>query len=231
MTRPTSSKRSLRSFARTSARVDAERVEQVERLAEHRAARDGQREAVEARAHRPLPAPLADERDVQALDVERPARGGQVAAEAAEQVVVAAAAAQRRAERGVVDLEDGARVVGQRAREAEVEDHAAGDLGRQLGDHGAQPVRGLARGVEHLGAAAALGHAQERLGGLGAEPQALDLALQPDEVARLELVQDPAPRARPSRRARRAATGTATRRRGRSGSPRARRRRARGTAR
>ena len=43
-----------------------------------------------------------------ALDVERPAAGGQLAAEAPEQVVIAPAAAERRAERGVVDLEDGA---------------------------------------------------------------------------------------------------------------------------
>ena len=54
---------------------------------------------------------------------------GSGAAEAPEQLVVATAAADRRAERGVVDLEYRAGVVADRAHQPEVEDHALGDSG------------------------------------------------------------------------------------------------------
>ena len=93
---PTSSNSSLRSLARTSAVSTPSASSSVERLAHQRAARDGDGEG--GRAHAAL---LAGEREVQPVDAEREADGGQVAAEAAEQVVVAPAAAERRAERRV----------------------------------------------------------------------------------------------------------------------------------
>src|ERR687898_3508353 len=145
VTSPTSSKSSLRSFARTS-RVSTPSASSRSRVSRNIAPRgtasfkplrpdppiivdasslravirggEAPRESVDPASGRsqPLPAPLADQRDVQPLDVERPARGGEGAAVAAEQVVVAAAAAQRGPERGVVDLEHPARVVRERAR-------------------------------------------------------------------------------------------------------------------
>ena len=134
-----------------------------------------------------------------ALHVQRPAAGGQVAAVAAEQVVVAPAAADRGAERRVVDLEHGAGVVVEVADQAEVEDHPLRDLGRQQVVHGAQ-LAGLRDPLEHLDAAAQLRHAQQLL-----VPVRLDLALEADEVARDQLVQDLRPRARGHRQRGRAA--------------------------
>src|SRR3954453_10120102 len=136
----------------------------------------------------PLPSGvLPDERDVDALDVERPAARRQLAPEAAEQVVVAAAAAERHAERAVVDLEDRARVVAQRARHPEVEDDPPGRPGREplvQAPQAAHRVGRRPRGqVEHLRAAAELRQAQEQVRGLVPHAQAAHLAREPDEVA------------------------------------------------
>ena len=76
--------------------------------------------------------------DVDALEVEREARRGQRAAEAAHELVVAAAAAEDVAERRVVDLEDRAGVVAEVAQQAEVEPDPVGDAA------GAQRLEGLA---------------------------------------------------------------------------------------
>ncbi len=59
--------------------------------------------------------------DVEALEEEREADGVERPAVAAHQVVVAPAAADHVAERGVVDLQDRARVVADVAKQAEVE--------------------------------------------------------------------------------------------------------------
>ena len=117
---------------------------------------------------------LAGEREVQPVDAQREADRGQRAPEAAEQLVVAAAAADRRAERRVVDLEDGARVVADGAHEAEVEDHAGGDLSaRAARGRGACPATASATGAgascEHLWAAAPLRHLEQQLGRFAAD--------------------------------------------------------------
>ena len=107
---------------------------------------------------------LAGERDVQASRLQREADRRQAAPEAAEQLVVAPAAADRRAERGVVDLEYGARVVADVAHQPEIEDHARGDARlEQLvhSAHAGDSLGGRLRRVrQHLRAAAALGHAR-----------------------------------------------------------------------
>src|SRR5215207_6414286 len=69
-------------------------------------------------------------REVHALYVEREPAGGQVAAEAADQLVVAPPAAQGKAHRRVVDLEHGAGVVAELTHQPEVEDHAVGHPAR-----------------------------------------------------------------------------------------------------
>ena len=148
-------------------------------------------------ASSPAP-PLTDERDVEPFHIQRPARRRQIAPEPAQQVVVAPAAAQRHAERAVVDLEDRAGVVAERARQPEVEDHALGRARRQPLLEGAQAADDLGgralEPVEHLGPAAQLRCAQERLRGLLPQPQRSNLTLQADEVARDELLQDRRPR-------------------------------------
>ena len=156
------------------ARVDPDRVEQVERLLEERAARNGDREAG-SRHGAPLPALLAGQRDVQPLDRQREADRRQRPAEAAEQLVVAPAAADRHAERRVVDLEDRARVVAEAAHEPEVEDQPLGDARLQQRVDAAQALGRLGRRTvelgEHLRPAAQLRHAHEQLRRLGAEAE------------------------------------------------------------
>ena len=175
--------------------VDPERVEQVERLAE--SARPRGTAMVSpfsptARLARPSP----DQRDVQPLDVRAPSRRPAAARpKRAEQVVVAPAAAERHAERAVVDLEDRARVVAQRPRQAEVEDHPLRDARRAALVERAQPADDVGRRARSAARApparrAAAGRAAAGPRASSASPQPPDLALQPDEVARDELVQD-----------------------------------------
>ena len=171
---------------------------------------------------------------VHALDLERPAHGGQRAPEAPEQVVVAAAAAERHAERPASDLEDRARVVAEvaRSRPRSKITRRAHVLGQQRRSSVAQTVgRGSPagrRGPQRRRAAA--GRASSRAS--VARPRR-DLALQPDEVARDELVQELRRAASPATpQPRPAAPGTG--RRSPSADPvarQARRRPARGTAR
>ena len=96
---------------------------------------------------------LARERDVQPVDAQRKTDRGQLAPEPAEQVVVATAAADRRAERGVVDLEDRAGVVADVAHEAEIEDHPLGHAGFEQLVHQPQARHGLDRLLGGVGRA------------------------------------------------------------------------------
>src|SRR3954452_21137909 len=118
-------------------------------------------------SHPPL-ALFPGQGDVQPVDRQREADSGQWAAKAAEQVVVAPAAAERRAERRVVDVEDRARVVAEVANEAEVEDHARGDLRREQLVPAPQSRQRIGErafsAVEHIWPAAQLWHPQEQLG-------------------------------------------------------------------
>src|SRR5215203_772421 len=66
-------------------------------------------------------------RDVDALQVQGEARRRQIEAEPLQEVVVASATAQHVAQGRVVDLEDGAAVVAQIAKQAEVDLHAVSD--------------------------------------------------------------------------------------------------------
>ena len=147
---------------------------------------------------------------------------GSGAPEAPEQVVVASAAADGDAERRVVDLEHRARVVAEVAHQAEVEDHALGDRGLAAARARRACRRALGPGPS-LGSSTSVpprscGHAQEQRGLLGAEAGRGDLALQPHEVARDELVRGSRARVLGARRARPAARGTARRRRAPRGS-------------
>ena len=74
-----------------------------------------------------------------ALDVQRQPAGGQVAAEAADQLVVAAAAAEREANGRVVDLEHRARVVAELADEADLPAGLPVLPGGEPGPPGAEP--------------------------------------------------------------------------------------------
>ncbi len=160
-----------------------------------RAARDGDGEA-----QRLVHAPSASA-SWRPLDGQREPDGGQRAAEAAQQLVVAPAAAQRGADPGRVDLEDRARVVAELAGQAEIEDHAVAHARRQQLDHrGELRARLAGQPVQHLRAAAQQRHARDPL----VQAQAAHLALQADEVARDQLVQDRVAivaRRRPRRRA------------------------------
>ena len=156
----------------------AEAVEQVERLVEQRAAGHGDREAVSAQRvpsgsplasagqQRPVPRSSPASARCSRSTPEREADGGQVAPEAPEQVVVAAAAADRRAERGVVDLEDRARVVAELRTQAEVEDHplrrrpARAARAPRAGPSTASASAWAGASASTSGAAAALRHAR-----------------------------------------------------------------------
>src|SRR5215207_11389299 len=107
---PTSSKSSLRSLARTSA-VWTPRRSSRSRVSPNRAPRgtaivSTASPRAGARPRFGIARPGLGEGDVQALDVQRPADGRQLAPEAPDQLVVAPATAQRPTERRVVDLED-----------------------------------------------------------------------------------------------------------------------------
>ena len=153
--------------------------------------RRGQAGAVGAGEQRPGPALLAREGDVQAVDAEREADGRQAPAEAAQQVVVAPAAADRGAERGVVDVEHGARVVADVAHQAEVEDDPLGDRRlEQLVDL-AQAGDGLLR--PGAGSSASTSGPPRRWGTSSSSsaaspvsPDSVELRSQPDEVAHHE---------------------------------------------
>src|SRR6478736_4714860 len=83
------------------------------------------------------------ERRVQLVDAEREPDRRQWPAEATEQVVVAPAAADRRSQRGIEDIEDGAGVIAEAAGQAEVEDDPLGDAGIELLQQPAQPGYGI----------------------------------------------------------------------------------------
>src|SRR5205085_9027209 len=93
---------------------------------------------------------------------------------------------------GVVDLEDGAGVVAQAAREAEIEDHALGGRRREQVAHAPDPrdgVRDRPWGrVEHVRSAPHLWHAQQQVDRVVAQLEPDELVLEPDEVALVELV-------------------------------------------
>src|SRR4051812_47601664 len=121
VTMPASSNSSLRSLARTSAVSTPSRSSRssVSPSSEPRGTARRRPSRLIAPSPRAPSSALADARDVQALDVQRPPAGGQVTPEAAEEVVVAPAPAQRGAERGVVDLEHRAGVVAERVDQTE----------------------------------------------------------------------------------------------------------------
>ena len=167
--------------------VDAEPVEQVERLAEQRAARDGDRAGsfIAAMRRRSSPASAMCSRSTSSA---KPTAGSG-AAEAPEQVVVAPAAAERRrrapGRRPRTPRPCSSR--GSRTRPRSKID-ALGDVAASSSSwHRAQPVDGVAdrpgERLEHLGAAAQLRHAQQQLGVVAAQAERCDLALEPDEVA------------------------------------------------
>src|SRR4051794_7827939 len=115
VTMPASSKSSLRSLPRTSA-VSMPRSSSSSSVSASSAPRGTamvRPYGFTCRAPRP-------EGDVQRVEADPEADGGQRAAEAPQQLVVAPAAAHRLAERRVVDLEHRARVVAQAPDEAEV---------------------------------------------------------------------------------------------------------------
>src|SRR3954469_10969390 len=111
--RPASENSSLRSLARTSA-VSTPSASSTASVSENRAPRGtasrrpfspialppDQGPEGRLRAAPPPAGALADPRDVQALDIQRPAHRREVAPEAPEQLVVAPAAAEGSAERG-----------------------------------------------------------------------------------------------------------------------------------
>ena len=150
--------------------VDAERVERVERVGEQRAARHGDRQAAKrftAPRRAPRPASATCRRSTPSA---KPTAGSG-RPKRAEQVVVAPAAADRLAERGVVDVEDGAGVVAEPARQPEVEDHALGDVRARAGraSRAGRPARrpaGPRSPRATLGRAAQLRHPHEQVGGL-----------------------------------------------------------------
>ena len=133
----------------------------------------------------------------------------QVAAEAAEQRVVAAAATERGAQRRVVDLEDRAGVVAQdRAR-------PRSKRTRPATGPGSSACRPAGRSRSPRGRRAPPGRRASAAGREGTrahrpQPKAGDLPLEPDEVARDQLVQQ-RPRASVETPKRRAAPGRARR--------------------
>src|SRR5215211_2505113 len=107
-------------------------------------------------------------RHVHALHVQRNPTRRQLAAELPDQLVVAPAPAQGEAHGGVVELEDGTRVVTEFAHQAEVEDHAVGNTPlleqRVQGTEVADPARHRAVGpLEDLGSAAELRKPHEQV--------------------------------------------------------------------
>ena len=181
--RPCSANSSLRSLARTSAVSMPSASSSVERLGEQRAARDGDRERGHSAARAPPSSAWCTP-----LDLERPADGRQRRARSAP--AARRSGRRRRAGRRAPgrDLEDRARVVAEVAQQAEVEDHA---VAARRAAAGRAPRAGPRRAPRRRRRAprsrrAAAGRAQQALARRPAQP---DLALQADEVARDELVQ------------------------------------------
>ena len=131
---------------------------------------------------------------MQAVNAEGEADGRQSASEASEEVVVAASAADRRAQRGVVDLEYGAGVVADVAQQSEVEDHALCDgwLEQLVHEpHAGHRLHGWRRGLgEQLWAAAPLRDLEQQLRCLLGEPARVEAPLQLHEVAPDERAQE-----------------------------------------
>ncbi len=161
---------------------------------------------------------------MQAVDPEREADGRQRTPETAEQLVIASTAADRRAERWVVDLEYGARVVADAAHQTKVEDHSLGDV--RLEQLVQLRACSRPRPRRHPRRPRASSGPPRRWGTRTAAPDrprpgpAAELLLQPDEVAvgkRFEQIAAVPARALPRLPS---AKGTAKRRRGRCGSPR-----------
>ena len=138
---------------------------------------------------------LAGQRDVQPLDVQREADGGQRSAELTQQLVVASADPDGIAVGRVVDLEHRAGVVAEAADQAEVEDDPAGHLGRLAGRvRRASRWRRARAGRERLqdlGAPRRLRDGEQERGVLGWQAERVDLVLQADEIAVGQLGQDP----------------------------------------
>src|ERR1700689_3538370 len=120
---PSSSNSSLRSFSRTG-RVSIPSRSSRSSLSLNSAPRGTARRNPAAASDSDTRALLGAQGDVDALDVECEADGGQRSAEVPEQIVVAPAGAQRHAVGGVIHLEDLTGVVAEVVKQAEVEDDA-----------------------------------------------------------------------------------------------------------
>src|SRR4051794_30990581 len=134
------------------------------------------------------------------LQVEAEAGGRHGAAEAANQVVVAAAAPEDVAQRGVVDLDDRARVVAEVAEQAQVELNPAGNtlldqqvvglleaLGRTFDGHSTE----LARLLQNLGPATQAGQPQQGFPSVGIEAvDRVHLRLEAHEVVLSQAIEN-----------------------------------------
>ena len=134
---------------------------------------------------------------MQLVDVERKADRRQRAPEAPQQLVIAPATADRRAKRGVVDLEHSARVVADVADQPEVEDHACGDIGLEQPVHVTQshhsPIRLLRCVGKHLRATTSLRHVEQQLSRLSLQPGLVQTPAELDEIAAHECLQQAVP--------------------------------------
>ena len=137
---------------------------------------------------------------------------GSVAAEAPEQVVVAPAAADRRAERRVVDVEHGARVVAEPARQPEVDDDARGDARRRGSPRTSRrPVGGVGDGPatrsSTSGPPRSCGTRTSSSAASARRPSVADLALQRRRSRVAEDLEQPRAGPPPGRRAPRSSAG------------------------
>ena len=136
---------------------------------------------------------------MQPLQVEREARSRERSPEPPHQLVVAPAAAEHVPERGIVDLEDGARVVAEVPEQAQVDADPLGDAasrerfvggGKALGGPLHRPATQLAGAIQRLRTAAEVREPQQRFPLAVADRELIDLRLQPDQVVLGQHLQD-----------------------------------------